>query len=85
MIPSAADDEVDLSADPYELGEVDPAKSGALESCLWELKTLQSHVCPAVALLLQRLLEPKTASSSAEEPLSKYLDTDHQQVCMSYA
>lgn len=77
---NAQDDEVDLSADPYELGEVDPAKSGALESCLWELKTLQSHVCPAVALLLQRLLEPKTASLSAEEPLSKYLDTDHQQL-----
>ena len=29
---------VELSSDPFDVGEPDPAKSGALESCLWELK-----------------------------------------------
>lgn len=27
-----------VSNDPYDIEERDPAESGALESCLWELK-----------------------------------------------
>ncbi|PIK50120.1 putative nucleolar complex protein 4-like [Apostichopus japonicus] len=34
---------LDFTSDPYNHEEKDPAKSNALESCLWELETLQSH------------------------------------------
>ncbi|NP_001084692.1 nucleolar complex protein 4 homolog B [Xenopus laevis] len=37
--PSAGD----LVTDPYIMEEQDPAKSQALESCLWELEVLQQH------------------------------------------
>lgn len=37
------EDVKDLSMDPFIETETDPAKSRALESSLWELKTLQSH------------------------------------------
>ncbi|OQR72779.1 nucleolar complex protein 4-like [Tropilaelaps mercedesae] len=33
----------DMSTDPFDASETDPAKSHALESSLWELKTLQEH------------------------------------------
>ncbi|CAO2629022.1 Nucleolar complex protein 4 homolog [Lemmus lemmus] len=39
----------ELDADPYDPIEKDPAKSRALESCLWELQTLQQHYHPEVS------------------------------------
>ncbi|KAM5238809.1 nucleolar complex protein 4 homolog [Ctenodactylus gundi] len=39
----------ELDADPYNPEEEDPAKSRALESCLWELQTLQQHYHPEVS------------------------------------
>uniref|UniRef100_A0A8C6QEY2 NOC4 like n=1 Tax=Nannospalax galili TaxID=1026970 RepID=A0A8C6QEY2_NANGA len=39
----------ELDADPYDPAEEDPARSHALESCLWELKTLQQHYHPEVS------------------------------------
>ncbi|XP_003461208.1 nucleolar complex protein 4 homolog [Cavia porcellus] len=39
----------ELDADPYDPEEADPAKSRALESCLWELQTLQQHYHPEVS------------------------------------
>ncbi|EHB01513.1 Nucleolar complex protein 4-like protein [Heterocephalus glaber] len=39
----------ELDADPYDPEEEDPAKSRALESCLWELQTLQQHYHPEVS------------------------------------
>ncbi|XP_021113380.1 nucleolar complex protein 4 homolog isoform X3 [Heterocephalus glaber] len=41
--------ESELDADPYDPEEEDPAKSRALESCLWELQTLQQHYHPEVS------------------------------------
>jgi U3 small nucleolar RNA-associated protein 19 len=38
----------DLSSDPYDMSEPDPAKCRAEESSLWELKILQRHYCPMV-------------------------------------
>ncbi|KAM7325823.1 hypothetical protein ACRRTK_016076 [Alexandromys fortis] len=38
-----------LDADPYDPVEKDPARSHALESCLWELQTLQQHYHPEVS------------------------------------
>ncbi|XP_054450410.1 nucleolar complex protein 4 homolog [Pteronotus mesoamericanus] len=39
----------ELDADPYDPDEEDPAKSRALESCLWELQALQRHYHPDVS------------------------------------
>ncbi|KAK2193493.1 hypothetical protein NP493_12g07026 [Ridgeia piscesae] len=33
----------DLTEDPFDMDECDPAKCNALDSCLWELQTLQHH------------------------------------------
>ena len=33
--------DVQLLSDPFDVGEPDPAKCGALESCLWELKVTE--------------------------------------------
>nr|CAG4643910.1 EOG090X04ZD [Lepidurus arcticus] len=38
-----------LDNDPYDAQEPDPAKCKAMESSLWEIKTLQDHVLPEVA------------------------------------
>ena len=35
--------------DPYDVAEPDPAKCKAVESGLWEIRSLQSHVLPQVA------------------------------------
>lgn len=35
VIPVA---DIELLSDPFDMSEADPAKCGALESCLWELK-----------------------------------------------
>ncbi|EGX49240.1 hypothetical protein AOL_s00078g273 [Orbilia oligospora ATCC 24927] len=47
-------------ADPFNEDEVDPLKTGALESSLWELETLQSHYHPNVATLAKILSEQFT-------------------------
>ncbi|KAK6505572.1 hypothetical protein TWF481_007465 [Arthrobotrys musiformis] len=46
--------------DPFNEDEVDPLKTGALESSLWELETLQSHYHPNVATLAKILSEQFT-------------------------
>ncbi|XP_075840208.1 LOW QUALITY PROTEIN: nucleolar complex protein 4 homolog [Microtus pennsylvanicus] len=40
---------IELDADPYDPVEKDSARSHALESCLWELQTLQQHYHPEVS------------------------------------
>ena len=35
--------------DPYDVTEPDPAKCKAVESGLWEIRSLQSHILPQVA------------------------------------
>ncbi|KAF3938522.1 hypothetical protein ABW19_dt0207081 [Dactylella cylindrospora] len=46
--------------DPFDENEEDPMKTGALESSLWELETLQSHYHPNVATLAKILSEQFT-------------------------
>jgi len=38
-----------VESDPYEAAESDPSKSRAIESSLWEMKTLQNHAYHKVA------------------------------------
>lgn len=42
--------------DPFDMDEPNPSKSNALESSLWEMKSLLSHYCPDVAKEAQDLL-----------------------------
>ncbi|XP_010602556.1 nucleolar complex protein 4 homolog [Fukomys damarensis] len=55
----------ELDADPYDPEEEDPAKSRALESCLWELQTLQQHYHPevsrAASIISQALSVPEVS------------------------
>ena len=45
----AATTRTNLTSDPFDDNEPDPAKSRALESSLWELKTLEEHYYHSVA------------------------------------
>ena len=44
--------------DPFLTDELDPFKSKALESTLWEIKTLQKHPVPAIAAHAQFIEKP---------------------------
>ncbi|XP_060598961.1 nucleolar complex protein 4 homolog B-like [Ruditapes philippinarum] len=51
------DMEMDFDDDPYDHSEQDPAKCKAMESCLWELQTLQHHYHPDVIKLAKKIYE----------------------------
>ncbi|KAL7268726.1 Maturation and nuclear export of 40S ribosomal subunits interacting protein [Rhizina undulata] len=46
--------------DPFDEDEMDPAKTGAIDSCLWEIEMLQSHWHPNVATLAKIIGEQFT-------------------------
>ena len=62
--------------DPYRADETDPAKSNALDSCLWELQTLQSHYYPGVRSLVQVLEKP--LKKEKESDISDFFDISYQ-------
>lgn len=45
-----------MTCDPYEADEADLSKTCALESSLWEIKSLTCHWYPDVALAAENLL-----------------------------
>ncbi|GME22231.1 Ribosome biogenesis protein noc4 [Neofusicoccum parvum] len=49
--------------DPFDMDETDPMETGAIESNLWELETLQSHYHPNVATLAKIISEQFTKRS----------------------
>ncbi|CAG8436646.1 6373_t:CDS:10 [Ambispora gerdemannii] len=49
--------------DPYNFDEKDPMESGAIDSSLWEIKTLQDHYYPNVATLAKIFEEQFTKPS----------------------
>ena len=49
--------------DPFDMQEEDPMATGALESSLWEIETLQSHYHPNVATLAKIISEQFTKES----------------------
>ncbi|XP_022336832.2 nucleolar complex protein 4 homolog A-like [Crassostrea virginica] len=65
---------VELQEDPYNSEEQNPVKSKAIESSLWELKTLQSHFHPDVAKKAQRIDQPL---SKEEIQLGDILETSY--------
>ncbi|XP_060791505.1 nucleolar complex protein 4 homolog [Neoarius graeffei] len=66
--PSAADE---TCTDPYVMEEEDPAQCRALESSLWEVKTLQSHYHPDVSKAAKAINE---ALPEPEDDISKLLE-----------
>jgi len=49
---------VEFQEDPFLENEEDPFKTRALESTLWEIKTLQKHPVPAIAAHAQFIERP---------------------------
>lgn len=49
-----------LGIDPYDPSESDPQKTGAIDSSVWELETLQSHYHPTVASIARIISEQFT-------------------------
>jgi hypothetical protein len=42
---------INVPPDPYNFGEKDPLKTGALDSSLWELASMRKHYHPSVSTL----------------------------------
>jgi len=47
----------DLTEDPFDNTQEDPAKSNAIGSSLWEIESLQSHIMPQVSTAAKELIE----------------------------
>jgi len=67
----------DLRCDPYLEQEEDPAKSKAMESSLWEVKTLSEHLLPQVSSVAKNLLK---GIGEQEADVSKSLETTWQEM-----
>lgn len=52
--------ESNLRIDPYDASELDPQRTGAIDSSLWELETLQSHYHHTVASIARIISEQFT-------------------------
>jgi len=68
------------ATDPFKMEEVDPLESNAIESCLWELVTLQNHYHPNVASLAKIISEQFTKRSYN---LEDFLDHSYGSVSTS--
>jgi U3 small nucleolar RNA-associated protein 19 len=68
-----------VDADPFLENEVDPSSSRAVESCLWEIKSLQSHLVPTVAIAA-RFIDEKLPA--AEWDLADVLEIKFSEVSL---
>lgn len=67
----------EVPQDPYVMDERDPIKSNALDSSLWEVATLQSHVLPSVATAAKFISNP---FPSAEWDLASVLEINENDI-----
>ncbi|XP_055389054.1 nucleolar complex protein 4 homolog A [Condylostylus longicornis] len=67
----------EVSQDPYIMDERDPTKSNALESSLWEIVALQSHIMPSISTAAKFISQPLP---SQEWDLSNVLDLKEDDV-----
>lgn len=51
VIAPSGDDDDENDSDPFDADEKDPLKTGALDSSLWELKSLQKHYLSHVSTM----------------------------------
>ncbi|XP_042297854.1 nucleolar complex protein 4 homolog [Sceloporus undulatus] len=65
------DSPAEMLEDPYVMDEEEPSESRALESSLWEIKTLQNHYHPDVAKAATII---NTSLSELEDELSEVLE-----------
>ncbi|XP_053135039.1 nucleolar complex protein 4 homolog isoform X2 [Hemicordylus capensis] len=61
----------DMSEDPYVMAAEEPSESRALESSLWEIKTLQNHYHPEVAKAAAVI---NISLSEMEEDITEFLE-----------
>jgi len=66
--------EAPMNDDLYNPNEPDPAKCNALQSSLWELKTLEQHFYPRMTSLIEAFEKPL---DKIEVDISKYFDTGY--------
>ncbi|XP_065345026.1 nucleolar complex protein 4 homolog B [Cloeon dipterum] len=66
-----------VDCDPYVEDEADPCNSKAIHSCLWELKSLQNHLVPGVAIAA-RFIDDKLPT--VEWDLADVLETKYCEV-----
>ncbi|KAJ5290983.1 hypothetical protein N7478_000234 [Penicillium angulare] len=71
----AADIEAAGMDDPFDPTEKDPTRTGAIESSLWEIETLQSHYHPNVAAIARIISEQFTKQ---QYNLEDFLDHTYQ-------
>lgn len=71
----------EVAKDPYIMDERVPNKSMALESSLWEIATLQSHVLPSIAQAAKFIVNPLP---SIEWDLSSVLEVNENDVSASF-
>jgi U3 small nucleolar RNA-associated protein 19 len=63
--------------DPFDMAATDPLETGAIESSLWEIETLQSHYHPNVATLAKIISEQFTKQ---QYNLEDFLDHSYTSV-----
>ena len=68
--------ELMIFSDPFNISEMDPVKSGAMESCLWELLALGNHYHPEVAEYVQKFKTPFEKKQMLQD-VTKYLNVNH--------
>lgn len=66
--------------DPFDMDELDPMLTNAIDSSVWELEALQSHYHPNVATLAKIISEQFTKRSYN---LEDFLDHSYTAVCLS--
>mmetsp|Transcript_16291 Transcript_16291/g.31598 ORF Transcript_16291/g.31598 Transcript_16291/m.31598 type:complete len:688 (+) Transcript_16291:151-2214(+) len=64
------------SEDPFRLEETDPAKCGAMDSCLWEVEALGKHYCPKVATLVHSIFETELKASMESKKIQPPIPLD---------
>lgn len=65
------------SDDPFDMDETDPMETNAIDSCLWEIISLQSHYHPNVAALARIVSQQFTKPSYN---LEDFLDYSYQSI-----
>jgi U3 small nucleolar RNA-associated protein 19 len=68
----------EVEEDPFLPDEQDPFRTRALESTLWEIKTLQKHPVPAIAAHAHFIERPLP---KIEKDLDETLDYTYSKVC----
>jgi U3 small nucleolar RNA-associated protein 19 len=66
--------------DPFDMVELDPMETNAIESSVWELEALQTHYHPNVATLAKIIAEQFTKRSYNLEDF-----LDHSYTAVSFA